>query len=78
MPPTMTPVKSSNIEAIGHDGTAMYVKFKPSATNPNGLVYKAVGVPQEHFQTMLAHQSPGGFYHSNLKSAFRWERADES
>lgn len=56
----LTPVKSSNIEAIGHDGTHTHVKFK------SGDVWKYPTTVSEH-TALSAAPSVGKHFHANIK-----------
>jgi KTSC domain len=49
----MHPVKSSNIESIGHDGDTMHVRFK------NGGTYSYTGVTAEGFRRLKEAPSVG-------------------
>jgi hypothetical protein len=49
----MHPVKSSHIEAIGHEGTTMHVRFKGSGT------YAYDGVTSEGFEKLKGAASVG-------------------
>jgi len=62
--PVMSPVKSSNILAIGHDEATntLHVMFK------GGGHYTYTGVPLDMFGTMLTADSVGGFLNSEIKS----------
>jgi len=60
----MLPVKSSNIEAIGHDDktNVMEVKFKGSGT------YYYSGVDKAKFERVLKAKSVGTAFHSIIKA----------
>ena len=65
-----TPVKSSNIAAIGHDPSTktMAVQFKGSG------IYHFRDVPAELFDKMLNSESVGKFFHSNIRGKFDSEK----
>lgn len=65
-----TPVKSSHFAAVGYDPAArrMHIEFK------NGAVYEAVGVPEQFHKTLMEADSPGAFYHKNIKPHFEMRR----
>lgn len=67
----LKPVKSSNIEAIGHDGASLIVKFKSGGT------YHYHDVPPEHHDAMLAADSPGGYFHAHVKGKFKHTKMGE-
>lgn len=61
--PELTPLKSSNIAAVGHDGEALYVQFR------SGKTYSYPGVDAAHFRAMIETDSPGSYFHKHVKSA---------
>lgn len=65
--PRMVPLKSSNIEAIGHDGGKheLHVKFK------NGGHYVYENVHRVFFDNMCAAPSPGGYHETHVKTVFK-------
>ena len=60
----MHPVKSSNIEAIGHAGDALHVKYK------SGQTYVYAGVPESHFHNARSSDSVGKYINANIKGTF--------
>lgn len=58
--PPLTPVKSSNIDSVGHDGQHTYVKFK------SGGVWKYPATADDH-SALLGAESIGKHFHANLK-----------
>ena len=60
----MHPVKSSNIEAIGHDGDALHVQYR------NGTTYTYAGVPESHFHNAKSADSVGRYINANIKGTF--------
>lgn len=63
----MTPIKSSNIKAVGYDPATltMQVEFHGSEEP-----YLIENVPAALHGQMLKAPSPGGFYHSFIKNRF--------
>lgn len=63
----MQPVKSSNIEAIGHDGASheLHVKFRGGGT------YAYAGVHRNLFEAMLMAKSPGTWHAAHIKDVFK-------
>ena len=59
----LVPVKSSNVEAIGHDPNAneLTVKYK------SGGVYVYHGVTAEQHAALMAAPSIGGHLHKHIK-----------
>jgi hypothetical protein len=55
-------MKSSNIDSIGHDGTALYVKFHGGAT------YRYRTVDRNLFDELMKAESAGRFFHQYIKS----------
>lgn len=69
--PEMRAVESSNVEAVGHDGADLYVRFKGGAT----YVYSAV--PTDMYAKLLADKSVGRFLNSCIKGAFACEKVSD-
>lgn len=63
----MTPVKSSSIEAIGHDPARarLTVKFK------SGESYRYEGVSVEQHAKLLTAKSIGQHFHGNILGKFK-------
>lgn len=61
----MTPVKSSQIAEVDHDGTQLTVKFH------SGAIYDYADVPKELYDRMMvahdAGESIGKFFHKHVK-----------
>ena len=66
--PFLTPVKSSNIESVGHDGMALWVKFL------NGTLYRYPTAGAELHKGLLAAEFAGSYFHKMIKSAHKGER----
>lgn len=66
----MVPVKSSNVEAIGHRGSTLHVRFK------GGGLYTYTDVPAEVFREGVAAESVGGWFRSKVMGKFRHEKHD--
>lgn len=66
--PSMTPVESSNLESVGHDGTNLFVRFK------NGSVYVYFHVPEALYQELLVADSKGKYLGKHIKGTFQYER----
>lgn len=64
--PKMTPVKSSNIASVGHDGTALYVTFRPGKDGTSAT-YRYPTAKAEHHKAMVEASSPGQYFHQNIK-----------
>lgn len=66
--PALTPVKSSNISGIAHDGQSLWVKFL------NGTLYRYPTAGTDVHTGMLAAESAGQYFHKHIKSAHKGER----
>lgn len=73
--PTMTPVQSSNVAEVGHDGTALYVRFRGKRGAP-GPLYRYDGCPAEHHEGLLKTDSPGRYVLDRIRGAHRGEKVD--
>lgn len=72
--PEMKPVpSSSNISHVGHDGTDLFVRFKPSGGAEEGKLYRYPGADASHVEAMLQHASPGGYFHTTVRGAHKGE-----
>lgn len=58
----MTPVKSSNIAAVDHDGQHTTVQFKSGAT------WRYADVPADKHDAMVNAASVGGFFAKHIRS----------
>lgn len=61
-------VTSSNIDALGHDGERLFIRFK------SGITYAYDEVPRHHFDAMPKSESVGQYFHRYIKNAYRYER----
>jgi hypothetical protein len=59
----MTPVKSSNVAAVGYEDGTLYVEFN------NGSAYAYDGVGEAAYQDLLTDPSPGGYLARHIKPA---------
>jgi hypothetical protein len=60
-----TPVQSSNIASVGHEGDTLEIEFR------NGGVFRYPGVVEEVFKGMLAAPSIGKHFHSHIRPKFK-------
>lgn len=67
-PPDLTSVTSSNIAAVGHDNTALWVRFK------NGSLYRYPSAGREHYDGLVGAKSPGSYHADRLRHFYRGER----
>lgn len=61
----MTPVKSTHLQAIGHKGDRLFIRFG------SGHVFSYEGVSAETYKDLLAAESPGKFFHAHIKGKHR-------
>jgi lysyl-tRNA synthetase class 2 len=66
----MTPVKSSNIKAIGHDPAAKKLRVEFT----NGGLYEYQDVAPHHYSTMLSHESPGKYFAQHVRGSHGVEK----
>jgi hypothetical protein len=66
--PTMTPVVSSNLHSVGHDGEKLYVRFKGAGGAPGRVYRYAAGA--EHHDALLKADSPGRHFNATIKNHF--------
>lgn len=58
---SMTPVKSSLIHSVGHNGLALRVQFH------NGAIYEFKGRPASDYKALLSAKSVGGHFNSHIR-----------
>lgn len=61
-------IVSSNIDAIGYEPDALFIRFK------SGQIYRYDGVPHVHFDALQKVESAGQYFHHYIRSKFRYER----
>ena len=66
--PELTPVESSNIEAVGHGYSGLYVRFK------NKAVYLYEDVPVEKYAMLLSSESKGCYLNKEIKGKFNYRK----
>ena len=76
MTPTLIPVTSSNLLAVGYDPAAatLYVAFRPSPKRPAPALYAYEGVPAPIHAALLAAPSAGAYLCSTIKGAYPYCR----
>lgn len=67
----LIPVKSSNVVAIGHDGSELRVRFK------GGNLYAYEGVPASVFQAFLKAPSVGSFFATRVRGRFTSRKLED-
>lgn len=63
--PPMTPVRSSNLTAVGYKDNALYVQFS------QGAIYRYDNVPIAAHKALLLTPSKGQFFAKNIKDKFK-------
>ena len=59
----LTPVSSSNISAIGYEGTTLYVRFN------SGALYAYYDVPESLYRSLMSASSHGSYLDAHVKKA---------
>ena len=67
-PIALFPVKSDQIESIGHEGNTLAVKFKSGGT------YHYHGVSASQFADLQKAESLGSHLHKHIKPKFKFDR----
>lgn len=69
----LTPVKSSNIKAVGYDAgsKALTVEFHGGAQH----IYE--DVPPEKHAGMMEADSPGRYFHANIRNAHKSSKVED-
>ena len=62
-----TPVQSSNIISVGHDGTNLYVNYKSGT-------YMYENVDKSVYESLLSSDSKGRFMNENIKGKYNYSR----
>lgn len=64
----MIPVSSSNISAIGYEGTTLYVLFN------SGSTYAYFNVPKNVYDALMSASSHGGYLASHIKGVYQYRK----
>ena len=64
----MTPVRSSNVAAVGYEDGTLYVEFHSGAT------YAYEGVGEAAYQDLLTDPSPGSYLNRHIKARYSARR----
>lgn len=67
------PVRSSNIQQISYDPKEQIL----TVWFHSGAVYMYSDVPMDLFQEMMKADSIGKFFHSRIRSEFKFQRVDD-
>lgn len=74
--PKMELVTSTNLHSVGHDGDALYVRFKGAGGTP-GKLYRYPTAGAEHHAGLIAAASPGSYFADRVKHFHRGEPVAE-
>lgn len=66
--PSMNPVKSSNVKAVGYMDNDLYVEFH------NGGIFRHRNVPADMHKAIMNTDSVGKFYQARIKGFFQGEQ----
>jgi hypothetical protein len=69
--PALTPVQSSNIDAVGFDNYGLHVRFK------GGGLYSYPDAPKALHDEMLRAESVGSFFRANVSGKFVHKKHDD-
>lgn len=69
---TRTPVASSSIASIGHEGDTLEIEFT------NGRIYRHAGVPREQFEALRNAESIGTHYNAAIRGRFEHALVEDS
>ena len=64
----MIPVSSTNISAIGYEGTTLYVRFH------QGSVYAYFNVPRHVYEGLMSASSHGSYLANYVKNVYQYQR----
>lgn len=67
----MKPVKSSNIQAVGHEGGKLRVQFT------NGSTYEYDDVPSGLARSLANAESPGSFFSQNIRGKYEHKKVGD-
>jgi len=76
IPKMTTLLNSSNVHSVGHDGSALLVRFK-GAGGLAGKVYRYPGAGADLVDQIVNAESPGSFLHANVVRRFKGTALDE-
>lgn len=68
--PKLTPVKSSNIQSVGHNDHGLFVRFA------GGGLYQYLDAPKSLYDEMVAAESAGKFFRANVAGKFKHRQHD--
>lgn len=64
----MIPVSSSNLRAVGYDGSTLRIQFR------SGGVYDYLGVPNSIYNGLMNASSKGSYHAAHIKNAYPYRK----
>ncbi len=64
------PVDSSNLASVGYDATSQTLEIEFQ----NGRIYQYFAVPQREYNGLMAADSLGSYFNSNIRDTYRYHR----
>lgn len=64
----MTPVNSSNLSSVGYENGILYVRFN------SGTLYCYFDVPVYVYQELMAADSHGKYFATNIRNVYRYQK----
>ena len=64
----MIPVASSNLSAVGYEGSTLYIRFH------SGAVYEYYDVPSSVYNGLMSASSKGTYHADFIKNRYRYRR----
>ena len=71
--PEMTilpPFVSNSIEAVGHDGRNLWIRYRRKNAPGTGALYCFENVPRVHMQDLMKHPRPGKYFTDVIRFRF--------
>lgn len=70
--------RSSNVVAVGHDGSHFWVRFKAKGDDEGpGAAYRFPTVGSEHVEGMVRASSPGSYFAQHIRPHHKGEKVEE-
>jgi hypothetical protein len=74
--PAMSALTSTNLHSVGHDGAALYVRFRSAGGAP-GRLYRYPTAGREHHEGLIGADSPGRYLADRIVHFHKGERVYE-
>lgn len=66
--PKMVPVSSSNLAAVGYEGSTLYIQFH------TGGFYRYFDVPPSVYEGLMKAPSHGRFFLAHIKNVYKYQK----